>query len=244
MWTTKGTGGNRRGHAESFAPLPVQEALDRLSLLDIPGAAEGFDRWLGSLGPEDRFSSGAASLLIDALGRADRIARGIDSQSGLDASSLILFAQRVRRCGTYLESVQAFREAMGEVFASLSRRPKLSEPVLRARDYIATHFRKKIALAEVARAAGISPNYLSTRFRQECGTTVVKYVHQMRVEEAARLLGGGGKRVSEVAYIVGYQTYRDFHRNFVRIRKAPPGRFIAGGQRGPSPRGSSAHPDS
>jgi AraC-like DNA-binding protein len=244
MRTKKEDPGSRAGRAESLAPLPVQEALDRLSLLDIPGAAEAFDRWLGSLGPEDRFSSGAASLLIDAASRASRIARGLDPRAGLPDPSLTLFAQRLRHCGTYLESVKAFRETMGEIFASLSRTPKVSEPVARARDFIATQFRRKISLAEVARVAGISPNYLSTRFRQECGTTVVQFVHEMRVEEAAKLLSGGGKRVSEVAYMVGYQTYRDFHRNFVRLRRDPPGTFIAGARRRSSPGGSAPQSDS
>jgi AraC-like DNA-binding protein len=36
------------------------------------------------------------------------------------------------------------------------------------------------------------------------------------------LLAGGGRSISEIAYMVGYQNYRDFYRNFVKYERASP----------------------
>jgi AraC-like DNA-binding protein len=45
------------------------------------------------------------------------------------------------------------------------------------------------------------------------------------MREAERLLLAGGRTVSEIAYLVGYQNYRDFHRNFVRFQRISPKKF-------------------
>jgi AraC-like DNA-binding protein len=36
------------------------------------------------------------------------------------------------------------------------------------------------------------------------------------------LLAVGGRSISEIAYLVGYQNYRDFYRNFVKYERASP----------------------
>ena len=43
-----------------------------------------------------------------------------------------------------------------------------------------------------------------------------------RVVIVPNLLARGGHRISEIAYLVGYQNYRDFYRNFVKYEKASP----------------------
>ena len=36
------------------------------------------------------------------------------------------------------------------------------------------------------------------------------------------LLAAGDRSISEIAYLVGYQNYRDFYRNFVKYKQASP----------------------
>jgi two-component system response regulator YesN len=99
--------------------------------------------------------------------------------------------------------------------------------VRRALEYVSSNFRHQITVPEVARASGVSPNYLSHRFRIECATTLTRFVHTLRVREARDLLRQEGRSIAEIAYLVGYQNYRDFHRNFVKLTRDSPREFRA-----------------
>ena len=68
----------------------------------------------------------------------------------------------------------------------------------------------------------VSPNYLSRLFRRETGLTLTAFVHRVRLDHAVALLGESNRSISEIAYRVGYQNYRDFYRNFVKVEQASP----------------------
>jgi AraC-like DNA-binding protein len=122
-----------------------------------------------------------------------------------------------------------------------------SSGVVRARAHLDLNFRRRVGLREVAKAVSLSPNYLSSLFRKETGTTVTGYVRLRRMRLAEQLLVEGNRTISEVAYLVGYQNYRDFHRNFVRHAGRSPRDFqhqcraerrtLGGGARDPKPGG-------
>jgi AraC-like DNA-binding protein len=94
-----------------------------------------------------------------------------------------------------------------------------------ARAYIEQNYSRKLSLRDVAAFLNVSRNYLSSLFRKECGCTITEYIHQTRLKRAEALLLAGGRTVSEIAYQVGYQNYRDFYRNFVKYEHSSPTRF-------------------
>ncbi len=108
--------------------------------------------------------------------------------------------------------------------ADRSRRPAHPAVDL-ARVHIRKHYVSKLSLADIAQVAQVSRNYLSHLFRKHCGVTVVGFIHQIRMKQAVRLMTRSDVKVAEVARRVGYTTYRDFHRNFVRLHDAPPRRY-------------------
>ena len=65
-----------------------------------------------------------------------------------------------------------------------------AEPVeiWKARNFIHAHSDEELSLTRVAKAANISPNYLSEKFRQVTGVNFVKYVARTRYENARVLL--------------------------------------------------------
>jgi AraC-like DNA-binding protein len=118
-----------------------------------------------------------------------------------------------------------FQQEIELLFAPLVSGATVSPTVLRARAYLDHHFTRRITLSELAKAIHLSPNYLSSIFRRELGVTVTQYLRQRRMRLAEQLLMEGKHTISEVAYRVGYQNYRDFHRNFVREEKRSPRAF-------------------
>lgn len=91
-----------------------------------------------------------------------------------------------------------------------------------AETYVERHFREDISLEEVAERIGWSPNYFSTRFREQTGVTFRRYVTRMRVETACRLLVNSDESVVEVGRRVGYEESVSFHRAFKRIMALSP----------------------
>jgi hypothetical protein len=72
----------------------------------------------------------------------------------------------------------------------------------------------ELNLSQTAKAAGISPNYFSTLFRQELGVHFAAYVTQLRMEQATELLRTTDLPVHQVGLRVGYQNARYFSDQF------------------------------
>lgn len=81
--------------------------------------------------------------------------------------------------------------------------------ILEILNYIEEHFNEDIGLSELADRAGMSTAYLSVLFKTEVGTSYVKYLTELRIRKAKKLLQDGYK-VNEVSEMTGYSNYRYF----------------------------------
>jgi YesN/AraC family two-component response regulator len=104
-----------------------------------------------------------------------------------------------------------------------------AEPVeiWKARKFIEQHSAEEVSLTKVAKAVNISANYLSEKFKQVTGVNFVDYVARERFENASRLLGDAGVRVSEIAFAVGFQSLSQFNRVFKKLSGKSPTEFRA-----------------
>jgi two-component system response regulator YesN len=116
--------------------------------------------------------------------------------------------------------------ALNRLLAAVSPgKPTTHHLVQAAQSFIEESHARRISLSAVASQLNVSGNYLSRVFKRETGTTLTSYIHEVRLEHALVLLANGGRSISEIAYLVGYQNYRDFYRNFVKYKKASPRQF-------------------
>jgi AraC-like DNA-binding protein len=94
-----------------------------------------------------------------------------------------------------------------------------AEPVeiWKARKFIEEHSSEELSLTRVARAVNISGNYLSEKFRDVTGINFVEYVARVRFEKACDLLENVDRRISEIAFAVGFQSLSQFNRVFKRL---------------------------
>ena len=70
--------------------------------------------------------------------------------------------------------------------------------------YLHDHYAKPIGLSDVARVVHLTPQYLTTRFKQETGLSVFEQLTQIRMDHAARLLLEERLPLRQVAEAVGY----------------------------------------
>lgn len=93
--------------------------------------------------------------------------------------------------------------------------------ILELLTYIEEYYDQNISLNELADQVGMSTAYLSVLFKSEVGTSFVKYLTNLRIKHAKKLLKEGYK-VSEVSEMVGYNNYRYFCDIFKRcVGKTP-----------------------
>ena len=99
--------------------------------------------------------------------------------------------------------------------------------VQKARDYIEQHKAEQLSLGAVAKAAGASVFHFCKVFRKSTGIKFTDYVTRVRLEDARTELLNPNRRVSEVAYDVGFQSLTQFNRTFKRVFGQSPTEFRA-----------------
>jgi iron complex transport system substrate-binding protein len=101
---------------------------------------------------------------------------------------------------------------------SLFDQPKQLAPahLLELKSYIEEHFTEGLNLPALARRAGWSVPHLCTEFKRFFGISIIQYVQQLRLNQAAYLLRDHNWRVSEIASQVGYADLYTFSKMFKR----------------------------
>jgi AraC-like DNA-binding protein len=97
--------------------------------------------------------------------------------------------------------------------------------VVKAREYIEKHKTEELSLADVAKVAGASVFHFCKVFHKATGLTFTDYVARVRVEDARTQLLNPSRRISEVAYDVGFQSLTQFNRTFKRVFGQSPSEF-------------------
>ena len=88
----------------------------------------------------------------------------------------------------------------------------------------------------MAAAAGASVFHFCKIFHSSTGLKFTDYVARVRIEEARTQLLNPNRRVSEIAYEVGFQSLTQFNRTFKRVFGESPSDFRARHGRKPAPR--------
>jgi AraC-like DNA-binding protein len=104
-----------------------------------------------------------------------------------------------------------------------------AEPVeiWKARKFIEEYCVEELSLRKVAKAASISANHLSEKFKQVTGTNFVDYVARTRFQKACGLLQDVDLRISEIAFAVGFQSLSQFNRVFKKLSGKSPSAYRA-----------------
>ena len=105
----------------------------------------------------------------------------------------------------------------------LQARQQVSPAITRARSFIAEHAGEELSLAAVARVVNMSATYFSEKFKEVAGINFVEYVARTRVGNARTLFLDPNRRVSEVAFEVGFQSLSQFNRTFKKVAGQSPG---------------------
>ena len=99
-----------------------------------------------------------------------------------------------------------------------------SEPVAACCAYIREHIYEKLTVDGLSEALHFGKSYLSHRFREETGVTILEFIHREKIEEA-KLLLRSHIPISDIAEELGYSSQSHFTDVFKRLAGMTPHRF-------------------
>lgn len=131
------------------------------------------------------------------------------------------------RYASMVTLLESFATQLSQHAESLAIIEEGSEPaaIAKARKFIHRNLDSPLPLGAVAREAGLSESHFCRLFKDATGLTLTDYVNRCRVEWAKKELLKPEMRVSEIAFMVGYQSLSQFNRSFARIVGSSPTRW-------------------
>lgn len=98
--------------------------------------------------------------------------------------------------------------------------------IQKAKRYIEENYAmEELSLQEVADSVGMSVTYLSRTFKSETNMNFVKYLVQVRMENARELLAESELSAEETAYRVGFSDYVHFSKTFKKFHGLTPSAY-------------------
>ena len=120
-----------------------------------------------------------------------------------------------------LESVEGLKELMERYILQLYEMQTLKTPdnvsfsIQKAADYVKGHFRERCSLGDAADHVGLTPAYLSARFKQEMRIGFVEYLTEVRINQVQLLMKQNRRdTIKSISDQAGFTDYRHFCKVF------------------------------
>lgn len=103
---------------------------------------------------------------------------------------------------------------------------RYSESVSKMIDYVNKNYMKDISLDEVAEAVNLHPNYASSLFKKELGSSFIQYLNSYKINKAKTLIDANVElSFDKVAEMVGYENSCRFIKVFKKYCNITPGEY-------------------
>jgi AraC family transcriptional regulator len=87
---------------------------------------------------------------------------------------------------------------------------------------LATRFRERLTLDQIAREVNYSPYYLCRVFRNQTGFTIHQYLDQLRLRTSLEFVSQEDTDLTSLALTLGYSSHSHFTHSFRRTFGTPP----------------------
>ena len=165
-----------------------------------------FDDAIGSIGSE-QFSDDQVELLRKTY-----------------FETSVVNPERYQSMVTLLEHFSRELSSQAEKLA-IAANEEEPESISRARQYIHSQLNESISLPHIARIAGMSESHFCRQFKIATGMTLTEYVNYARILWAKKELVKSSARISEVAFMVGFQSLSQFNRCFAKFHGSSPSQY-------------------
>jgi AraC-like DNA-binding protein len=88
--------------------------------------------------------------------------------------------------------------------------------------YILNNFTKQISLVQIAKVAHLTPNGFCRYFKSRIKKTFSRFLIEVRIGHACKLLAESDKSVADICYECGFNNFSNFNRHFKHIASRTP----------------------
>lgn len=92
--------------------------------------------------------------------------------------------------------------------------------------YVFENYQQPISLKRVSEIAHMNPSAFSRFFKKVHRKTFVRYLNEIRIGRACRLLIAGKQSIKNIGYDCGFNNVSNFNRQFKLIRGMTPSQFV------------------
>ena len=156
---------------------------------------------------EGQFNVFASYLLVDLIMAVSKLVEKL----GGDIKELKPEILQRNFIDNAVSDEDSFKNTMNQVmafaldFRNSKMTGKYGDVILKAKKYIEENYAdQNTTLTTVAQAVCLSPNHFSTIFSQECKTTFIEYLTNVRMENAKRLMRETDMKGYDIAYECGF----------------------------------------
>ena len=144
---------------------------------------------------------------------------GISAKIGYGLNSQL--AMHIMTCTTEEELTEIMDSRIipvsyGLLVHELSLPGVTDKDIVRAIRYIHDHHHERITVRMLAEHVGLSPEYLSSKFKRETGLTVSAYISRARIGEAKAMLRFSDLSIGEIAAQLSFSSQSYFQTAFKR----------------------------
>lgn len=93
-------------------------------------------------------------------------------------------------------------------------------------EYIHQHYNEKMELETLEKLTFCTKSHLARVFKKNTGTTIVSYLHKVRIEKSVKLMEEDEYSVKEAAEAVGYQNLNHFYKYFKQYMGEAPAGYV------------------
>ncbi|GAA0182779.1 hypothetical protein SH2C18_50940 [Clostridium sediminicola] len=111
-------------------------------------------------------------------------------------------------------NVNELESCVKEFFVLIKGNENISECISKAKQYINNNYYKSISLPDLAKEAYLSEEYFSRLFKKEVGITFNKYLNNLRMSKAKKMVCSMKLNINEIAMMVGISSSAYFSSMF------------------------------
>ena len=190
-----------------------------------------------NVGEFQKYASKAVKIIMEVYPNLEDFSREVTkylcvlcdilSESMKQVQREMLFSYQEMEKKKSIEEIQLYARSVIRNLSKYMEADKTGSShavILEVLAYLEEHYNEDIGLNELADKVGMSTAYISVLFKNEVGISYIKYLTNMRIAQAKKLLKEG-YRVNEVSDMVGYNNYRYFSDIFKKYVGQTPNEY-------------------
>ncbi len=138
-----------------------------------------------------------------------------DYYPGIESKELLVSAEALFSAGNSKELLKIYKDAMDKIFLLMQKEGIDETRVIgKIKNVVGKEYSKDISLNDMAEAVNLTPSYVSYIFKKETGQSLVKYITDVRMSKAKKLLEESDLKILQIAKRCGYENQSYFNRLF------------------------------